>query len=44
MSSLEHLLSIFDLYSEAEPIWTLEEITREIGNARSTAYGYVSEN
>ena len=44
MSSLGRLLSILDLYSEAEPIWTLEEITREIGNARSTAYGYVSEN
>jgi DNA-binding IclR family transcriptional regulator len=44
MSSLEHLLSILDLYSEAEPIWTLEEITREIDNAWSTAYGYVSEN
>jgi len=41
MSSLEHLLSILDLYSEAEPIWTLEEITREIGYARSTAYRYV---
>ena len=43
MSSLERLLSILDLYSEAEPIWTLEEITRETGYARSTAYRYVKE-
>jgi DNA-binding IclR family transcriptional regulator len=43
MSSLERLLSILDLYSEAEPIWTLEEITLETGYARSTAYRYVKE-
>ena len=43
MSSLERLLSILDLYSEAEPIWTLEEITRDTGYARSTAYRYVKE-
>ncbi|MDP7624445.1 MAG: IclR family transcriptional regulator [Rhodospirillales bacterium] len=43
MSSLERLLSILDLYSEAEPIWTLEEIMRETGYARSTAYRYVKE-
>ena len=43
MSSLGRLLSILDLYSEAEPIWTLEEITRETGYARSTAYRYVKE-
>ena len=43
MSSLERLLSILDLYSEAEPIWTLEEITSETGYARSTAYRYVKE-
>ena len=43
MSSLERLLSVLDLYSEVEPIWTLEEITRETGYARSTAYRYVKE-
>lgn len=43
MSSLERLLSILDLYSEGEPIWTLEEIIRETGYARSTAYRYVKE-
>jgi DNA-binding IclR family transcriptional regulator len=43
MSSLVRLLSILDLYSEDEPIWTLEEITLETGYARSTAYRYVKE-
>ena len=43
MSSLVRLLSIFDLYSEAEPIWTLEEIITETGFSRSTAYRYVKE-
>ena len=43
MSSLERLLSILDLYTEAEPIWTLEEITHDTGYARSTAYRYVKE-
>ncbi|MBO32449.1 MAG: IclR family transcriptional regulator [Rhodospirillaceae bacterium] len=43
MSSLERLLSILDLYTEAEPIWTLEEITLKTGYARSTAYRYVKE-
>jgi DNA-binding IclR family transcriptional regulator len=43
MSSLERLLSVLDLYSEVEPIWTLEEITSETGYTRSTAYRYVKE-
>ena len=43
MSSLERLLSILDLYSEEEPIWTLEQITSQTGYARSTAYRYVKE-
>ena len=43
MSSLERLQTILDLYSEAEPIWTLEQITNQTGYARSTAYRYVRE-
>ena len=43
MSSLGRLLSVLDLYSEVEPIWTLEEITSETGYTRSTAYRYVKE-
>lgn len=43
MSSLERLLSILDIYSESEPMWTLEEIILETGYARSTAYRYVKE-
>jgi DNA-binding IclR family transcriptional regulator len=43
MSSLERLLSILDLYSEEDPIWTLEGITLETGYTRSTAYRYVKE-
>ena len=43
MSSLERLLSVLDLYSEEEPIWTLEGITSVTGYARSTAYRYVKE-
>jgi len=43
MSSLVRLLSILDLYSEAAPIWTLEEIIAETGFSRSTAYRYVKE-
>ena len=43
MSSLGRLLSVLDLYSEAEPIWTLEEITGKTGYSRSTAYRYVRE-
>lgn len=43
MSSLERLLSILDLYTEAEPVWTLEEIASEMGFTRSTTYRYVKE-
>ena len=43
MSSLERLLSVLDLYSEVEPIWTLDEIIQQTGYARSTAYRYVRE-
>jgi hypothetical protein len=34
MSSLERLLSVLDLYSEVEPIWTLDEIIQQTGYAR----------
>jgi DNA-binding IclR family transcriptional regulator len=43
MSSLERMLAILDLFTEAQPMWEVEEIAARFGYTRSTAYRYVRE-
>jgi DNA-binding IclR family transcriptional regulator len=43
ISSLERMLAILDLFSEARPLWEVEEIGAHFGYTRSTAYRYVRE-
>lgn len=40
MSSLNHMLGVLDLFTEAEPIWTINEATESLGQSRSTIYRY----
>jgi DNA-binding IclR family transcriptional regulator len=43
VSSLERMLAILDLFTEARPVWEVEEIAAKFGYTRSTAYRYVRE-
>jgi DNA-binding IclR family transcriptional regulator len=43
MTSLERMLAILDLFSEAAPVWTVEEIAAKFGYTRSMAYRYIRE-
>jgi DNA-binding IclR family transcriptional regulator len=42
-SSLERLLGIIDLFTPDTPVWTLEQITGQLGTSRSTTYRYLKE-
>ena len=43
MSSLERMLALLDLFTEANPVWSVDEIAAKFGYTRSTAYRYVRE-
>ena len=43
MTSLERMLAILDLFTESNPLWTVEQIAAKFGYTRSTAYRYVRE-
>lgn len=43
MSSLERMLSVLDVFSETEPVWTVDALVDQLGLTRSTAYRYVKE-
>jgi DNA-binding IclR family transcriptional regulator len=43
MSSLERMLAILDLFTESNPIWSVDEIAAKFAYTRSTAYRYVRE-
>ncbi|MCL4801904.1 MAG: IclR family transcriptional regulator [Burkholderiales bacterium] len=43
MSSLKRLLAVLDLFTEAAPQWTPEEIAERLGLSRPTGYRYVRE-
>lgn len=43
MSSLERMLSVLDVFSEDEPVWTVDALTETLRLTRSTAYRYVKE-
>lgn len=43
MSSLERMLSVLDVFSEAEPVWTVDALGESLTLSRSTAYRYVKE-
>ncbi|MEO8755943.1 MAG: IclR family transcriptional regulator [Casimicrobiaceae bacterium] len=42
-SSLERMLGLLDVFTEANPIWSVDEIAAKFGYTRSTAYRYVRE-
>ncbi len=42
-SSLVRMLAVLDLFSEAAPAWSVEEVAAALGYTRSTAYRYVGE-
>jgi DNA-binding IclR family transcriptional regulator len=43
VSSLERMLGVLDVFSETEPVWTVEALVARLGLTRSTAYRYVKE-
>ena len=43
MSSLERMLSVLDVFSEDEPVWTVDDLVASLALSRSTAYRYVKE-
>jgi DNA-binding IclR family transcriptional regulator len=43
MSSLERMLALLDLFTDANPIWSVDEIAAKFSYTRSTAYRYVRE-
>jgi DNA-binding IclR family transcriptional regulator len=43
MSSLERMLALLDLFTEAKPVWSVDEVAAKFGYTRSTAYRYVRE-
>ncbi len=43
LSSLERMLNVLDVFSEAEPVWTVDALGDSLGLTRSTAYRYVKE-
>ena len=43
MSSLERMLAILDLFTEANPVWSVEQIGAKFGYTLSSAYRYVRE-
>lgn len=43
MSSLERMLALLDLFTDANPVWSVDEIAAKFGYTRSTAYRYVRE-
>ncbi len=40
MSSLDRMLDVLRLFSEGEPIWTIDQATARLGPSRSTVYRY----
>ena len=42
-SSLERMLRVLDLFTEASPIWAVDEMGAALGYTRSTIYRYVRE-
>ncbi|MEX5629641.1 IclR family transcriptional regulator [Pseudomonas marginalis] len=42
-SSLERMLRVLDLFTEAQPIWAVDDMVSALGFTRSTAYRYVRE-
>lgn len=40
-NSLEKMLSMLDLFTEAAPIWSTDDLIRYMGNSRSTCYRYI---
>lgn len=43
MTSLERMLAILDLFTEANPVWSVEQIAAKFGYTLSSAYRYVRE-
>ncbi len=43
VSSLERMLNVLDVFSEAEPVWTVDALGEALGLSRSTAYRYIKE-
>jgi DNA-binding IclR family transcriptional regulator len=43
MSSLERMLALLDLFTDAKPVWSVDEVAAKFGYTRSTAYRYVRE-
>jgi len=43
MSSLERMLALLDLFTDAQPAWSVDEVAAKCGYTRSTAYRYVRE-
>ncbi|MCC7217703.1 MAG: IclR family transcriptional regulator [Burkholderiales bacterium] len=42
-SSLARMLGVLDLFSEDEPVWTVDAAALQLGLTRATAYRYVGE-
>ncbi len=42
-SSLARMLGVLDLFSEGEPVWTVDAAALQLGLTRATAYRYVGE-
>lgn len=40
-NSQDRLLALLDLFSESRPLWTLDELMRELGYTRPTLYRYL---
>lgn len=43
VSSLERMLNVLDVFTAAEPVWTVDALGDSLGLSRSTAYRYVKE-
>ncbi|MPQ70491.1 MULTISPECIES: IclR family transcriptional regulator [Pseudomonas] len=42
-SSLERMLKVLDLFTERQPVWTVDDLGHAMGFTRSTIYRYVRE-